>query len=107
MSIVESLLINLLLLFLVMEKKSPGEYLERTQLPYGGDGLDQAGPDFYDERRHRWICASQVALVSRPRLAGVAGFLRLFPAHAVSTATLFNFFLGIEGSVAKVIELYG
>lgn len=49
-----------------------------------------------------------MTLVSRPRLAGVAGFLRLFPAYTVSTATLFNFFGGRRfhrkgGGILRVI----
>ena len=40
---------------------------------YGGGGLDQAGLFCYEEGRYRWIYAPRVALVSRPRLAGVAG----------------------------------
>ena len=36
-----------------------------------------------------------MAPVSRPRLAGAVGYVRLFPAHAVSIATLLFFiFLG-------------
>ena len=59
---------------------------------YGGGGLDQAGLFCYEEGRYRWIYAPRVALVSRPRLAGVAGFLRISPAHAVSIASVFIFF---------------
>ena len=59
---------------------------------YGDGGLDQVGLECYKEGRCRWICAPHVAPVSRPRLAGAAGFLRLFPAHAVSIATIFIFF---------------
>ena len=46
-----------------------------------------------------------MALVSRPRLAGVAGFLRFFPAYAVSIATVLIFF-SVEGSVEKEVEFY-
>ena len=55
----------------------------------GDGGLDQVGLEYYKEVRFRWICAPHVVLVSRPRLAGAAGYLRLFLAHAVSTATFF------------------
>ena len=89
-----------------MEEKSSNEYLESTQLPYGGDGLDQVGLFCYNRGRYRWIYAPRVALVSRPRLAGVAGFLRFFPAHAVSIAALFNFF-GVEGSVERWLNSTG
>ena len=59
---------------------------------YGGGGLDQAGLFCYKEGRYRWIYPPHVALVSRTSLAGVAGFLRIFPACAVSIATVFIFF---------------
>ena len=59
---------------------------------YGGGGLDQVGLFCYGEGRYWLIYAPGVILVSRPRLAGVTGFLRLFPAHAVSIATIFIFF---------------
>lgn len=69
-------------------------------------GLDQVGLECYKEERHRWICAPHVASVSRPRLAGAAGFLRLFPAHAVSIATILIFlgrgFSGKGGRVPRV-----
>ena len=58
---------------------------------YGDGGLDQVDLECYKEGRYRWICAPHVSSVSRPCLAGAAGFLRLFPAHAVSIATIFIF----------------
>ena len=69
---------------------------------YGDDGLDQVGLYSYKEGRYRWICAPRVAPVSRPRLAGVTGFLRLFPAHSVPIATVLIFW--VEGSVEKEVE---
>ena len=72
---------------------------------YGGGGLDQAGLFCYEEGRYRWIYAPHMALVSRPRLAGVAGFLRIFPACAVSIA--FVIFFWVEGPVEKEFEFYG
>ena len=58
---------------------------------YGGGGFDQVGLFCYDEGRYWWIYAPRVTLVSRPRLAGVTGFLRIFPAHAVPIATVLIF----------------
>ena len=58
---------------------------------YGRGGLDQVGLFCYDEGRYWWIYAPSVILVSRPRLAGVTGFLRVFPAHAVPIATVLIF----------------
>ena len=53
-----------------------------------------------------------MAPVSRPRLAGAAGFLRLFAAHAVSIATILIFlgrrFRGKGGRIPRVnTELNG
>lgn len=69
-----------------------------------GDGrLDQLGVFCYDKRsRHRWIYKPNVALVSRLCLAGVAGFLRLYPMHIVYTAA-FLIFLGLK--VPKKVKL--
>ena len=53
-----------------------------------GGGLDQVGLFCYGEGRYWWIYAPRVTLVSRPRLAGVTGFLRISPAHAVPIATV-------------------
>ena len=58
---------------------------------YGGGGFDQVGLFCYGEGRYWWINAPRVTLVSRPRLAGVTGFLGIFPAHAVSIATVLTF----------------
>ena len=74
---------------------------------HGVGGLDQVGLFCYEERRYRWIYAPHVALVSRPRLAGVASFLRIFPAHAVFIASVFIFFFWVEGSVEKEVDFYG
>ena len=77
----------------------------QTQLTYGGGGLDQVGLFCYGEGRYWWIYAPRVILVSRPRLAGVTGFLRIFPAHAVPIPT--DLFFGVEGPVEKEVEFYG
>ena len=69
---------------------------------YGGGGLDQAGLFCYEEGRYRWIYAPHVALVSRPRLTGVAGFSRIFPACVVSIATVFVFW--VESYAEKEVE---
>ena len=67
-------------------------------------GLDKLGLECYEEARCRWICAPHVVPVSRPRLTGAAIFLRLFPAHAVSIATIYFW---VESSVKKLAELNG
>lgn len=46
-----------------------------------------------------------MALVSKPRLAGFAGFSGLFPTYTAFTATLFNFG-GVWGSVEKWLNLW-
>lgn len=43
-----------------------------------GDGSDQGSFFFYDGSRYRRINALRVALVHRPRLAGLVGLFRLF-----------------------------
>ena len=58
---------------------------------YSGGGLDQVGLFCYLEGRYWWIYAPRVTLVSRSRLAGVTGLLKLFPAHAVPIATVLIF----------------
>ena len=58
---------------------------------YGGGGLDQVGLFCYGEGRYWRMYAPRVTLVSRPRMAGVTGFLRLLPAHAVPIATVLFF----------------
>ena len=73
-------------------KSHPMSFRSVPSTRYGDGGLDQDGLDCYKEERYRWICAPHVVPVSRPRPAGAAGFLRLFPAHAVSIATIFIFF---------------
>ena len=72
-------------------KSHPMSFRSEPSTRYGDGGLDQDGLECYKEGRYRWICAPHVVPVSRPRLAGAAGFLRLFPAHAVSIATIFIF----------------
>ena len=74
-------------------KSHPMSFRSVPSTRYGDGGFDQDGLECYKEGRYRWICAPRVVPVSRPRLAGAAGFLRLFPAHAVSIATIL-FFLG-------------
>lgn len=68
------------------------QFLEHAQLRYGGRGSDQAGLFCYDEGSiYKWIYATTVALVSRPREAGVACILRLFPAYNAAPGTFLNF----------------
>ena len=66
--------------------------------------FDQVGLECYRKGRYRWIRGPDVVPVSRPRLTEAAGFWRLFPAHAVSIATVF---LGIEDSVENVSKFHG
>ena len=78
----------------------------------GDGGLDQVVLSSYKEGRYRWICSPHVVPVSRPRLAGAAGFMRLVPAHAGSIATIFTFlgrrFRGKGGRIPRVnTELNG
>ena len=58
---------------------------------YGGGGLDQVGLSFCGEGRDWWIYAPRATLVSRPRLVGVTGSLRIFPAYAIPIATVLIF----------------
>ena len=76
-----------------MEEKPSDECPEHAQLRYCGGELDQVGLFCYGEGRYWWIYAPRVTLVSRPRLARVTGYLRIFPMHAVPLATVL-FFLG-------------
>ena len=85
-------------------KSHPMSFRSVPSTRYGDGGLDQDGLNCYKEGRYRWICA--------PRLAGAAGFLRLFPAHAVSIATILFFwgrrFRGKGGWIPRVnTELNG
>ena len=87
-------------------KSHPLSFLILSSSRYGDSGLDQVGLDCYKEGRYRWIRIPHVFPVSRPRLTGTAGLLKLFPAHAISIASILFFgrrFRGKGGYSSRAI----
>lgn len=81
---------------MLIEEKPSGEFLGGIpSFRYGGNGLDQVDPFYYEERtRYRYINTPHMALMSIPHLAVVKGYLRLFQAYSIFAVTLDKFFEG-------------